>query len=145
MAIRRLRSSTLAISSCVRTTPLGKPVVPEVYMMKAVAAGSTARARAAKSSAETPVGGPAGAPPSTGPAWGALPRQIARATPGTNEAGGRLVDARRDFAKGVARGTEHEALAVRQAGRDVVREIAEAAPHHGHRNRNARRSGAPRA
>ena len=78
MAIRLLRSSTLSISACVRTTPLGKPVVPEVYMMKAVAAGSTARARAARSSAETLAAGPASAPQSTVPAWGEPPSRITR-------------------------------------------------------------------
>ena len=39
---------------------------------------------------------------------------------------GRLVDARRNLAKRIARRTEHQPLAVRQAGRDVVRQIAEA-------------------
>ena len=46
--------------------------------------------------------------------------------PGRDQAPRRLVDARRDLAEGIARGAEHQRLAVRQAGRDVVREIAEA-------------------
>ena len=51
----------------------------------------------------------------------------AMADAGRDQAARRLVDTLGDFAKGVARGAEHQPLAVRQAGCDVVREIAEAA------------------
>ena len=43
-----------------------------------------------------------------------------------DQAPGRLVDTRRDLAERIARCTEHQPFAVRQAGRDVVRQIAEA-------------------
>ena len=52
---------------------------------------------------------------------------LARRDPGRHQAARRIVDARRDVAEGVARAAEYQPLAVRQAGRDVVREIAEAA------------------
>ena len=52
---------------------------------------------------------------------------LAGPDPGGDQAPRRLVDARRDLAKRVARRPEHQPLAVRQAGRDVVRQVAEAA------------------
>ena len=47
MASRKARSVTLRIIRWLCITPLGKPVVPEVYMRKARSSGSTASARAA--------------------------------------------------------------------------------------------------
>ena len=52
---------------------------------------------------------------------------LAGPDPGGDQAPRRLVDARRNLAKRIARRPEHQPLAVGQAGRDVVRQIAEAA------------------
>src|SRR3990170_3725314 len=45
MPMRLARSTTLRTIAWECITPLGKPVVPEVYMRNAVASGDTARAR----------------------------------------------------------------------------------------------------
>ena len=206
MASRKARPRRCG-SSCACITPLGNPVVPEVYMMKAVASGSTAsaqaaslgvvdRRRASSSSLHATVPG-RGSSPSTmsaagpGADWRRRSRgrlatmaivdrpersarinvllrladdvgdvlgrsrvligtstapifstakaasihstvdhpqadRVAWPDPGGDQAPGRLVDARRNLAKPIARRPEHPPLAVRQAGRDVVRQVAEA-------------------
>ena len=54
--IRNALSSTLRTSPWECTTPFGVPVVPEVYMMKAGASGSTAAARASIAVRSTSAG-----------------------------------------------------------------------------------------
>ena len=53
MARRKARSVTLRIMRWQCIAPLGKPVVPEVYMRKARSSGSTASARAARAASST--------------------------------------------------------------------------------------------
>ena len=54
MAMRTARSSRLRTIAWPCIAPFGNPVVPDVYMKKAVASGSTAAARERSAESSTP-------------------------------------------------------------------------------------------
>ena len=94
MARRKARSVTLRTMRWQCIAPLGKPVVPEVYMRKARSSGSTASARAASAASSTRAPPASTAPHATVSGRGAsaeehdVPRAWAAAWPRARPRGG---------------------------------------------------------